>query len=71
MHGACHFERQDLPEKRLQKPENRPIHEGLMRGVMEEAKPAARLNCLSSWEDNLRAKMRRPLTDSGAHQDAR
>jgi hypothetical protein len=38
---------------------------------MEEAKPAVRLNCLSSWEDNLRAKMRRPLTDSGAHQDAR
>lgn len=67
MHGACHFERQDLPGKRLQQPENEPINEGLMRTATKETKAAARTNCLSSWEDNLGAKIQRPFADYNAH----
>jgi hypothetical protein len=67
MHDACHFKRQDLPGKRPQRPENGPKNEDSMRTSTEETKQAARLNCLSSWEDNLRVEMRRPFTDSGAH----
>jgi hypothetical protein len=56
MHGACHSQRQDLPKKRLQKLENGPIDEGLMRAAAGEPKGTAWLNGVSSWEDNLRSK---------------